>query len=287
MALPLMTPPPAVRRAERTVQSIEVELLLTGLAERYGYDFRNYARASLTRRIRRAMQLERLQSISALQERLLHDSDAAMRFVTALSVHTTAMFRDVEVYRALRNEVIPMLRTYPFVRIWHVGCSSGEEVYSLAILLEETGLYERCRIYATDLSDAILERARQGVFPLRSMREYTQAYQRAGGTNDFSSYYVADNEHAVFRQSLRRNVVFSQHNLVCDSAFNEFQLIMCRNVLLYFDDVLRDRAHGLFHQSLSSFGVLVLGKKESLNFSPHAQSYRELGEGLRIYRRLG
>jgi chemotaxis protein methyltransferase CheR len=197
------------------------------------------------------------------------------------------MFRDVDVYRALRNDVIPMLRTYPFVRIWHVGCSSGEEVYSFAIMLEEMGLYERCRIYATDLSDAILERAHQGVFPLRAMREYTQAYQRAGGTHDFSSYYVTDNEHAVFRQSLRRNVVFSQHNLVCDSTFNEFQLIMCRNVLLYFDGTLRARAHDLFHHSLSSFGVLVLGKKEAMTFSGYAERYRELGEGLRIYRRLG
>ena len=286
MALPLIKAASA-EPVDRTLLSIEVELLLTGMAERYGYDFRNYARASLTRRIRRSVQVEGLSSISALQERLLHDANAAMRFVTALSVHTTAMFRDPDVYRALRREVIPMLRTYPFVRIWHVGCSSGEEVYSLAILLEEEGLYERCRIYATDLSDAILERARQGVFPLRTMREYTQAYQRAGGAYDFSSYYVADHEHAVLRQSLRRNVVFSQHNLVCDSAFNEFQLIMCRNVLLYFDETLRDRAHQLFHNSLSSFGVLVLGKKEALTFSRHADRYRELGEGLRIYRRLG
>jgi chemotaxis protein methyltransferase CheR len=286
MALPLIISTPS-QPIDRTLLSIEVELLLTGMAERYGYDFRNYARASLTRRIRRAVQVEGLSSISALQERLLHSPDAAMRFVTALSVHTTAMFRDPDVYRALRTDVIPMLRTYPFVRIWHVGCSSGEEVYSLAILLEEQGLYERCRIYATDLSDAILDRARQGVFPLRSMRDYTQAYQRAGGTHDFSSYYVADHEHAVMRQSLRRNVVFSQHNLVCDSAFNEFQLIMCRNVLLYFDETLRDRAHQLFHGSLSRLGLLVLGKKEALTFSRHADSYRELGEGLRIYRRLG
>jgi len=286
MALPLIFPPPPAP-VDRTLLSLEVELLLTGMAERYGYDFRNYARASLTRRIRRAVQIEGLSSVSALQERLLHDADAAMRFVTSLSVHTTAMFRDADVYKALRNEVIPMLRTYPFIRIWHVGCSSGEEVYSLAIVLEEQGLYERCRIYATDLSDAILERARQGVFPLRQMRDYTQAYQRSGGTYDFSSYYVADNEHAVFRKSLRRNVVFSQHNLVCDSAFNEFQLIMCRNVLLYFDEQLRDRAHDLFHTSLSSFGVLVLGKKEALRFSRHAERYRELGEGSRIYRRLG
>lgn len=272
---------------DRTLFSLEVELLLTGLAERYGYDFRNYARASLTRRIRRALQVEGLPSVSALLDRLLHDPKAAMRFVAAISVHTTAMFRDADVYEALRSEVIPMLRTYPFVRIWHVGCSSGEEVYSLAILLEEEGLYERCRIYATDISDAIVDRARQGVVPLRAMRDYTIAYQRAGGRRDFSAYYTTDNEHAVFRQSLRRNLVFSQHNLVCDSAFNEFQLIMCRNVLLYFDETLRDRAHELFHGSLSSFGLLVLGKKEALRFTRRADAYREIVEGSRIYRRLG
>ena len=271
---------------ERKLQALEIELLLTGVAERYGYDFRHYARASLTRRIRKAMAQEKVSSISALQSRLLHDSEAAMRFVAAVSVHTTAMFRDPDVYRALRSEVIPMLRTYPFVRVWHAGCSSGEEVYSLAILLEEEGLYDRCRIYATDISDEILDKARAGVFSLRSMREHTQAYQRAGGAEDFSRYYLADHESAVFRKSLRRNVVFSQHNLVCDSAFNEFQLVICRNVLLYFDETLRRRAHELFHASLSNFGVLVLGKKESMRFTEHEQAYQELREGLRIYRRV-
>lgn len=276
---------PGTRDDERQLQALEVELLLTGLAERYGYDFRHYARASLTRRIRKVMNNESLPSVSALQSRLLHDVEAAMRFVAAVSVHTTAMFRDPDVYRALRADVIPLLRTYPFVRVWHAGCSSGEEVYSLAILLEEEGLYERCRIYATDISDAILEQARQGVFPLRAMREHTRAYQAAGGTNDFSSYYVTDHESAVFRSSLRRQLVFSQHNLVCDSTFNEFQLIVCRNVLLYFDADLRARAHDLFHGSLSNFGVLVLGKKESLRFTEHAASYAELREGARIYRK--
>lgn len=273
------------RAEDHALLALEIDLLLTGLAERYGYDFRHYARASLTRRIRRALESEGLPSVSALQHRLLHDCDAAMRFVAAISVHTTAMFRDADVYRALRDDVVPLLRTYPFVRIWHAGCSSGEEVYSLAILLEESGLYDRCRIYATDLSDVILERARQGVFPLRAMREHTRAYQQAGGTADFSSYYVTDRENAVFRASLRRQLVFSQHNLVSDSVFNEFQLIMCRNVLLYFDQVLRHRSHELFHASLSSFGVLVLGKKESLRYTPHADDYQELREGLRIYRR--
>jgi chemotaxis protein methyltransferase CheR len=271
---------------ERKLQALEIELLLTGLAERYGYDFRHYARASLTRRVRKIMHHDDVPSVSALQSKLLHDVDAAMRFVAAVSVHTTAMFRDPDVYRLLRADVIPLLRTYPFVRIWHAGCSSGEEVYSLAILLEEEGLYDRCRIYATDISDTILERARQGVFSLRAMREYTRAYQAAGGTRDFSSYYVADHENAAFRTSLRKQLVFSQHNLVCDSAFNEFQLIVCRNVLLYFDQTLRQRAHNLFHSSLSNFGLLVLGKKESLRFTEQAASYHELRDGVRVYRKV-
>jgi chemotaxis protein methyltransferase CheR len=288
MAVSLTSTEPLAAEAddERRVQALEIELLLTGLAERYGYDFRHYARASLTRRIRRAMTNENTRSVSALQNKLLHDPDAAMRFVAAVSVHTTAMFRDPDVYRALRTDVIPLLRTYPFVRVWHAGCSSGEEVYSLAILLEEAGLYDRCRIYATDISDAILERARQGVFPLRAMREHTRAYQKAGGTCDFSSYYVTDQERAVFRSSLRRQMVFSQHNLVCDSAFNEFQLIVCRNVLLYFDQTLRKRAQGLFHSSLSNFGILVLGKKESLRFTDCENLFQELRDGLRVYRRV-
>jgi chemotaxis protein methyltransferase CheR len=270
-----VNPTGATTRDPRTLQALEVDLLLTGIAEYYGYDFR------------KAMQESGVLSVSALQHQLLHDSDAAMRFVAAVSVHTTSMFRDPEVYRVLRSDVIPLLRTYPFVRIWHAGCSSGEEVYSLAILLEEQGLYDRCRIYATDISDVMLERARQGIFTVRAMQDYTRAYQAAGGTHDFSSYYIAGHEHAVIRKSLRRQVVFSQHNLVCDSVFNEFQLIVCRNVLLYFDQTLRERAHDLFEASLSNFGALVLGKKESLRYTPYAARYRELGEGSRVYRRLG
>lgn len=285
MAVPVNNPDDP-ERGQRNLLAIEIDLLLTGLAERYGYDFRNYARASLTRRVRRALQREETESVSSLQNKLLHDEEAAMRFVASMSVHTTAMFRDAEVYRLLREQVIPMLRTYPFVRIWHAGCSSGEEVYSLAILLEEEGLYDRCRIYATDMSDLIVESARKGVFPLRDMREHTRAYLAAGGKQDFSRYYVTDQQFAVFRKSLSRQVVFSQHNLVCDSAFNEFHLIMCRNVLLYFDQTLRERAYRLFDASLSTFGWLVLGKQESLRFSEHAAKFRELRDGHRIYRRL-
>jgi len=282
MALPVKGPDDP----GRDVTALEIDLLLTGIAERYGYDFRNYARASLTRRVRKALQREGLKSVSNLQNKLLHDEAAAMRFVASISVHTTAMFRDPEVYRLLREQIVPMLRTYPFVRVWHAGCSSGEEVYSLAILLEEEGLYDRCRIYATDMSDIILERARKGVFPLRDMREHTRSYHSAGGKHDFSAYYVTDQQSAVFRKSLSRHVIFSQHNLVCDSAFNEFHLIMCRNVLLYFDQTLRERAYQLFDASLTTFGWLVLGKQESLRFSGHAADYRELCDGMRVYRRL-
>jgi chemotaxis protein methyltransferase CheR len=270
----------------RGVEALEVDLLLAGIAKRYGYDFGNYARSSLTRRLRRAVREDGLSSISGLQEKVLHDPVSMGRLIESISVHTTSMFRDADVYRAIRLGVVPILRTYPFVRIWHAGCSSGEEVYSLAILLQEEGIYERCRIYATDISDPVLDKARRGIFPLRSMREYTANYQAAGGTQDFSSYYSSDAGNVVFRNYLRRNLIFSQHNLVCDAAFNEFQLIFCRNVVIYFDQALRSRVHELMHASLAKLGVLVLGKRESIRFTRVEPFYQELESGLRIYRRM-
>lgn len=270
---------------EQQLEAIEVEALLTAIATRYGYDFRGYARPSLLRRIRQALKKEALPNLSALQERLLRDRAALRRFVDRLCVHTSAMFRDPEFYLSLRRDVVPLLRTYPFIRIWHAGCAGGEEVYSLAILLEEEGLYDRCRIYATDLSETTLERARKGIFPLRAMQDYTLGYQRAGGRESFSSYYIADESNVVFRSSLTRNVVFSQHNLACDGVFNDFQLVLCRNVLIYFDDELRDRVHELLYASLTGFGILGLGKKESLEFTKVIDRYRELPANIRLYRR--
>jgi chemotaxis protein methyltransferase CheR len=275
-----------VEGAAPAVEELEAELLLTAVARRYGYDFRQYSAASLRRRLRRAMHEERVRTLSALQERLLHDPAALTRFVTALSVHVTGMFRDPQVYRAIRQRVVPLLRTWPFVRIWHAGCSTGEEVYSLAVVLHEEGLLDRCRIYATDLSDELLEKASRGVYPLRAMREHTAAYHQAGGRADFSSYYTADATHAILRDHLRRNVVFSQHNLVSDGSFNEFHLILCRNVMIYFDKELRDRVHTLLHESLVMFGVLALGTRESLRFSPLEDRYETLDEALRLYRRV-
>lgn len=271
---------------EESLEALEIDLLLEAVARRYGYDFRDYAPASLRRRVKSAVLAENLGTISGLIERMLHDPDCLRRFVSRLSVHVTGMFRDPAFYRALRSKVLPLLRTWPFVRIWHAGCSTGEEVYSVAILLEEEGLADRCRIYATDLSDAVIQRARRAVFPLKSMREYTTAYHRAGGTGDFSSYYTADLENAILREDLRRRIVFSQHNLVSDGSFNEFHLILCRNVLIYFDGALRERVHALLHESLARFGVLGLGMRETLRFTELADRYEPLDEELRLYRKV-
>jgi chemotaxis protein methyltransferase CheR len=282
MALPVEIPGPAGDELE----DIELGLLLTGLARRYGYDFRDYAPASLRRRVRRAVAREGLRNISALQERLLREPVAMRRFVANLSVGVTAMFRDPEFYRCFRQHVVPMLRTYPYLRIWDAGCASGEEVYSLAIVLQEEGLYSRCRIYATDLSDALLEQARKGMFPLDAMKTYTSNYLSAGGTREFSSYYVADGQNAKFRDSLRANIVFSQHNLVSDGSFNEFNVILCRNVMIYFNQALRDRVHDLLYDSLGMFGVLGVGRKENLLYTAKADCFEALPGDVGLYRRV-
>jgi chemotaxis protein methyltransferase CheR len=277
----------ALSPAVNELEQLEIELLLTGLARHYGYDFRGYAPASLYRRVRHALAGEGVATISQLQDRVLHDEAALERFLRSLTVHVTSMFRDPDVYRAIRKHVLPQMRTYPFIRIWHVGCASGEEVYSMAILLEEEGLYDRARIYATDISDRILDQARRGMFPLGVMRKYTEAYHRAGGVRDFSRYYVADAEHASMSSALRRNVVFSRHNAASDGSFNEFNLIFCRNVMIYFGDQLRDHVHHLLDESLVRFGYLCVGKKESLLQTPLASRFEELPGMSRIYRRLG
>ncbi len=207
------------------------------------------------------------------------------RLLLDLSINVTAMFRDPGFFLSLRERVVPLLRTYPFARIWVAGCSTGEEVYSLAILLAEEELAERVRIYATDINEAVLEQARLGVFPLDKMREYTQNYIRAGGKTAFSEYYVARYDGAQFTRSLVENVVFAQHNLATDAAFNEFHVIVCRNVMIYFDKPLQEHVHRLFHESLVTFGVLALGQKETIRFSPHESSYEVLDEHEKLYRK--
>ena len=267
------------------VERIELDLLLEAIYRRYGFDFREYAPASLRRRVARRMRHEGVETVSALQDLLLRNSEVMERLILDLSINVTAMFRDPSFYAAVRNTVLPVLRTYPFTRIWVAGCSTGEEVYSLAILLEEEGLYDRTRIYATDLNEAVLETARRGVFPLHKMQEYTQNYMRAGGTRAFSDYYVSAYDGAAFDRALIRNVVFAQHNLVSDRSFNEFQLIVCRNVMIYFDRSLQNRVLELFHASLVRLGVLALGHKESIRFSPYADRYEELDAEERIYKK--
>ena len=268
------------------VDEIELALLLEGVYRRYGFDFREYAPASLRRRVWRRVHAEGLSTISALQDKLLHDSACMERLLLDLSINVTAMFRDPKFYVSFREKVVPLLRTYPFTRIWVAGCSTGEEVYSVAILLQEEGVYDRTRIYATDINESVLERARSGVFPLDKMREYTQNYIRAGGKQAFSEYYLAKYDGAQFQRSLVENVVFAQHNLVSDRSFNEFNVIICRNVMIYFDRTLQNRVHRLFYESLVTFGVLALGAKESIKFSPFEDRYEDLDAGERLYKKI-
>ena len=272
--------------ARDDVEEIELSLLLEGVYRKYGFDFREYAPASLRRRVWRRTHAEGLSTISALQDKLLHDQSCMERLLLDLSINVTAMYRDPSFYVAFREKVVPLLRTYPFTRVWVAGCSTGEEVYSLAILLQEEELYARTRIYATDINESVLDRARAGVFPLDKMREYTQNYIKSGGKRAFSEYYLAKYDGAQFQRSLVENVVFAQHNLVSDRSFNEFNVILCRNVMIYFDRALQDRVHGLFHESLMPLGVLGLGRKESINFSPHADAYEELDSNEKLYRKM-
>src|SRR5438034_800169 len=258
------------------LEDLELELLLEGVFRRYGFDFREYAPASLRRRVWRRVHAEGETTISGLLERLLHDRASMERLLLDLSITVTAMFRDPTFYLSFRAKVVPQLRTYPFTRIWVAGCSTGEEVYSLAILLQEEGLYERSRIYATDINESVLDRAKTGVFPLEKMKEYTHNYLQAGGTRAFSEYYVAAYDGAQFQRSLVDNAVFAQHNLVSDRSFNEFNVVVCRNVMIYFDKALQDKVHRLFYESLMTFGVLALGAKESIRFSAFEDRYEEL-----------
>jgi chemotaxis protein methyltransferase CheR len=289
MSVPDWTVPPAVvdgLTAPEELETLEIELLLEAVHRRYGFDFREYAQASLKRRLWRRMHAEGVTTVTQLHDRLLHEPACMERLLLDLSINVTAMFRDPSFYLALREHIVPALRTYPFTRVWCAGCSTGEEVYSLAILLSEEGLYDRTRIYATDINEQVLDTARAGVFPLDKMQQYTQNYIKAGGKREFSEYYVAAYDGARFSRSLTENIVFAQHNLVSDRAFNEFNVIVCRNVMIYFDKTLQDRVHRLFYESLSTFGTLALGRKESVAFTPYADSYEVVDAAERIYRKI-
>lgn len=268
-----------------SLEAIETDLVLDAIYRHYGFDFRGYARASLRRRLWRRAEAEGLSSLSGLQEKVLHDPSCLQRLLADLSINVTAMFRDPSFFLSFRNKVVPLLRTYPFVRIWNAGCSTGQETLSLAILLREEGLADKVRIYATDVNESVVEQARAGVFPLERMREYTRNYLAAGGTEAFSTYYKADGDSARFDPSLTEQVVFAQHNLASDSSFNQFNAIVCRNVMIYFGRTLQDQVHELFYESLEMFGLLGLGTHESIGFTRHEGCYEPLVDEDRLYRK--
>jgi chemotaxis protein methyltransferase CheR len=287
MTMPIaLSAPDGILRHDSELDNLELDLLLDAMYRHYGYDFRGYARASLKRRIHTMMRHEHLRTISGLQERLLHDQAAFNRFLLVLSVNVTSVFRDPDFFLTFRREVVPMLRTYPFIRVWHAGCSTGEEVYSMAILLQEEGIYDKCRLYATDMDEAVLKQAAEGIFPLESAEQYAANYLEAGGKHELSEYYTGGYGHGIFRASLRDNIVFSQHNLAMDGSFNEFHAILCRNVMIYFTKPLQHRVHELLYDSLAIFGILGLGSKETIQFSPHEKRYEQVEAGSKLYRKV-
>jgi chemotaxis protein methyltransferase CheR len=267
------------------LEEIEIDLLCEGVFQHYGFDFRQYARASLKRRVMHLMSLENLTTISALQDKVLHDPRLMERFLLNLSINVTSMFRDPDMYRTFREKVVPILKTYPSIRIWHAGCSTGEEVYSMAILLEEEGLAEKTKIYATDINEVVIKKAKAGIFSMDVMQEYTNNYQKSGGKRAFSEYYSAKFNHAIISPKIRERIIFSKHNLVTDGSFNEFNVILCRNVMIYFNEQLQSRVHDLIYGSLCRFGVLVLGSKESMQFTPHQLQYKDIDSSNKIYQR--
>jgi chemotaxis protein methyltransferase CheR len=271
---------------QKGVEELEIDLLLEALQRRYGYDFRDYARASLRRKVRSIAGSVGVEHISELIPRLVHEPELFSSIVGTFSTPVTEMFRDPPFFRFLRETVVPYLRTWPFVRIWLAGCATGEEVYSLAILLKEEGLYERCTLFATDFVDASLRRAQEGIYPLRRMKDNIANYLLAGGRNQFSDYYHADYDSVIMDAGLRENITFANHNLVTDGVFSEVHLILCRNVLIYFNSALQQRVLQLFHDSLLHGGFLALGSKESLRYQELRDKFQELESTWKVYRKI-
>jgi chemotaxis protein methyltransferase CheR len=267
------------------IEDEEIELLLNDIFEVYGYDFANYSKASLKRRIIRLVVLDKFPSFAELRYRVRTDEDYLKRFIEEITVNVTEMFRDPSFYKVLRTQIVPILGTKPFIRIWHAGCSTGEEVFSMAILLKEANLLKKSLLYATDLNPSVLEKVRRGIFPLNQMKQYSENYIASGGTGDFSTYYTANYGQAKLNEDLSEKIIISTHNLVSDSSFNEFDLILCRNVLIYFDKDLQERALKLFDDSLGPLGFLALGSKETLKFSSIQARFKQLDKE-KIWKKL-
>lgn len=254
----------------------EIENLVKSIHEVYDYDFTNYSRASLKRRINRIFLIDNFTSYAELRYRVLNDKVYIKRFVEEVTVNVTEMFRDPSFFKTLRETILPQLGTYPLIRVWVAGCSTGEEAYSVAILLKEAGIYHKSLIYGTDLNPTVLDTARAGIFPLQTMKLNTENYILSGGKKDFSAYYTANYDSAKFDESLQEKMILSTHNLVSDSSFNSFQLILCRNVLIYFDRVLQEKVFHLFNESLENLGFLALGSKESIRFSQIQNNFQKV-----------
>lgn len=261
--------------------------MINELSDTHGYDFTNYARASLKRRVNRLLVIDRFPSFAELLYRLKQDDGYLTHVVQELTVNVTEMFRDPALFKTIREKVLPVLGTHPFIRIWHAGCSTGEEVYSMAILLEEANLLHKSLLYATDLNPSVIENIKKGIFPMSQMKEYSENYILSGGKKDFSTYYTAKYDWAKFDERLKTKMIVATHNLVSDRSFNEFQLIFCRNVLIYFDKLLQDKVFTLFDDSLEKLGFLVLGSKENIRFSHIAKKYTQLENKEKVWRKIG
>ena len=270
---------------QQKIRNIEMELFLEAILQCYGYDFRNYNKAHILRRILHRINTLGLESISQLQHKVLHDKEILQTILRDFSINVTEMFRDPSFYIKLREEVIPILKTYPFIKVWHAGCSTGEEVYSFAILLKEENLLERARIYATDFNPNALEKAKKGIYPISEIKGFTRNYQNSGGKASFSDYYTARYESVIFNNELKKNVVFADHNLVTDNVFSEVHLIICRNVLIYFNRQLQSRVIRLFTESLIPGGFLGLGSKENLMFADDYKKYETIDVKEKIYKK--
>ncbi len=268
-------------------ENIEFDLILQAIYQKYGYDFRDYAKASIRRRLRYRLSQSNLKTISEMQHKLLCDEEFFDTLLLDLTINVTEMFRDPSFFKALREIVIPELKEQPFIKVWHAGCSSGEEIYSAAILLKENGMYESSLIYATDTNEIVLDKAKSGIFPIEKMKDFTVNYRKAGGLASFADYYTARYDNAIMDNSLKKNIVFSNHNLVTDSVFGEMDMIMCRNVLIYFNRELQDRVFRLFRDSLRPGGFLCLGSKETIRFSSYSDNFENVAEKEKIYRRVG
>jgi chemotaxis protein methyltransferase CheR len=267
------------------IENVEIRLLLEGIQQVYGYDFRGYADASIRRRLTAWLAESEFDNFSEAQGQVLRDPEMFVSLLQGITVNVTEMFRDPSFFKTVREQVVPFLKTYPFVKIWHAGCASGEEAYSMAILLNEEGMAGRYRMYATDIDESVLQKAAAGVMPITEMQKYTRNYQKAGGTASFADYYTARYDRAILSPSLKKDIVFAPHNLATDAEFGEMNMVLCRNVMIYFKPDLKERCLRLFDNSLAPGGFLCLGLKETLERRKMGERYDELAPGSRIYRK--